>query len=85
MKLNVAGTVNRLNVEHRTSNIERPILMALRFIDFKTSESQTATTSLRHELRPNIVCRRQSSRISKSRFAPGLRSCFGGVDLLSVF
>jgi hypothetical protein len=36
----LAGTVNRLNVEHRTSNIERPILMTLRFIDFKTSEPQ---------------------------------------------
>jgi len=29
------------NVEHRTSNIERPILMALRFIYFKTNEPQT--------------------------------------------
>jgi len=25
MKLHIVGTVNRLNVEHRTSNIERPI------------------------------------------------------------
>ena len=47
MKLRLAGTVNRLNVEHRTSNIERPILMTLRFIDFKTSESQPATSSPR--------------------------------------
>jgi len=31
MKLRLAGTVNRLNVEHR-------ILMTLRFIYFKTSE-----------------------------------------------
>ena len=31
-------TVIRMNVEHRTSNIERPILMALRFIYFKTNE-----------------------------------------------
>jgi hypothetical protein len=44
MKLHVVGTVNRLNVEHRTSNIERPILIALRFIDFKTSEPQPATS-----------------------------------------
>jgi hypothetical protein len=36
----LAGTVNRLNVEHRTPNIERPILTTLRFIDFKTSEPQ---------------------------------------------
>jgi hypothetical protein len=40
MKLHLDGTVNRLNVEHRTSNIECPILMTLRFIDFKTSEPQ---------------------------------------------
>ena len=26
VKLHIVGTVNRLNVEHRTSNIERPIL-----------------------------------------------------------
>ena len=31
-----------LNVEHRTPNIERRILMTLRFIDFKTREQQTA-------------------------------------------
>ena len=40
MKLHVAETVNRLNVEHRTLNVERPILMALRFIYFITSEPQ---------------------------------------------
>jgi hypothetical protein len=34
MKLRLAGTVKRLNVQHRTSNIERPILMTLRFIDY---------------------------------------------------
>jgi hypothetical protein len=34
MKLRLAGTVKRLNVEHRTSNIERRILMPLRFILF---------------------------------------------------
>jgi hypothetical protein len=38
MKLRLAGTMKRLNVEHRTSNIERRILMTLRFIDFKTSQ-----------------------------------------------
>jgi hypothetical protein len=32
MKLQVAETVNELNVEHRTPNIERSIMMALRFI-----------------------------------------------------
>jgi len=40
MKLRLSETVKRLNVEHRTPNIEHRILMTLRFIDFKTSESQ---------------------------------------------
>jgi hypothetical protein len=40
MKLQMAGTAKGLNVEHRTSNIERRILMTLRFIYFKTSEPQ---------------------------------------------
>ena len=40
MKLRLTGTENRLNVEHRTPNIERPILMTLRFIYFNTSEPQ---------------------------------------------
>ena len=37
-------TVKRLNVEHRTPNIERRILKTLRFIDFKTSKPQPATS-----------------------------------------
>jgi hypothetical protein len=40
MKLRLVGTVKRLNVEHRTPNIQRPILMTLCFIYFKTSESR---------------------------------------------
>jgi len=32
-------TVNRLNIEHRTFNIEHPILMALCFIYFKADKS----------------------------------------------
>jgi hypothetical protein len=40
MKLRLAGVAKRLNVEHRTPNIERPILMALRLIYLKTSEPQ---------------------------------------------
>jgi hypothetical protein len=40
MNLPLTGTVKRINVEHRTPNIERPILMALRFTHFKKSESQ---------------------------------------------
>jgi hypothetical protein len=50
VKLRLAGTANRLNVEHRTSNIERRILMALRFIESKTSESQPATSSAESNL-----------------------------------
>ena len=44
MKLRLAGTENA-NAEHRTSNIERRILMALRFIESEISESQPATGS----------------------------------------
>jgi hypothetical protein len=40
MKLRLAGTMNRWNVEHRTSNVEHRILMTLRFFYFKTSEPQ---------------------------------------------
>ena len=38
MKLHVIASVNRLNVEHRTSDFERPIIMVLRFIYFKMNE-----------------------------------------------
>ena len=99
MKLRIIGTVNRLNVEHRTSNIKHPILMTLRFIYLKTSKPQNTDlhaacdefpsansgAGLRHEFRPNIACRRQSNRISKDRFASSLRSHFGGVGLLSHY
>ncbi len=72
MKLRLAWTVNRLNVEHRTSNIERPILMALRFIYFKTSEPQNteqqpATSSPRRARA--WACRKQPNRISKDSIA----------------
>jgi len=40
MKLHMFGTSKKLNVEHRTPNVEHPILMALRFIYFKNSESR---------------------------------------------
>jgi len=48
MRLRLAGAVNHakgvilrhMNVEHRTSNIERPIMMALRLIYFQKSEPQ---------------------------------------------
>ncbi|CAB1057000.1 hypothetical protein D1BOALGB6SA_1739 [Olavius sp. associated proteobacterium Delta 1] len=40
---------------------------------------------LRQELKPNIACPRQSNRISKDYFAPGLRSLFGEVGLLRLY
>jgi general secretion pathway protein J len=40
MKLRQIGVVKRLNVEHRTLNIERPILMALRFLYLRPTEPQ---------------------------------------------
>jgi hypothetical protein len=40
IRLRLSGTVKRLNVEHRTPNIERRILMTLRFVYFLTSEPQ---------------------------------------------
>ena len=48
-----AGTPKRMNVEHRTSNVERPILMALRFSCIKKSESQ------------NIECRKEQSPVQR--------------------
>jgi len=36
----VSSLIEKETNEHRTSNIERPILMALRFVYFKTSEPQ---------------------------------------------
>jgi len=47
MKLRLPGTVKRLNVEHRTSNIERRILMTLRFIYFKISEPHLAMSPVK--------------------------------------
>ena len=40
MKLRLSETVNKLNIEHRTPNIEHPILMALRLIYIKANEPQ---------------------------------------------
>jgi hypothetical protein len=53
MKPHLIKTVKRLNVEHRTFNFERPILMALRFIYLKQAN--------RYIL--------QGGQVSKSRFA----------------
>ena len=43
MELHLSETVNGLNVEHRTSSIERPILTALRLIYFSPSEPLNPT------------------------------------------
>jgi len=40
MKLPVYSDKKLLNIEHRTSNIEHPILMALRFIYLNAKESR---------------------------------------------
>jgi len=65
-------TENRLNVEHRTPNIERPILMTLRFIYFKTREPLPATSS--------------PQRARGLRLSEGSRIEFRRVDsLYSVF
>ncbi len=57
MKLGLAGTEKRLNVEHRTSNIERPILMTLRFIYFKKrlSKAKPHFDILRFDIRYSAV------------------------------
>ena len=50
MKLQVAGAENRLNVKHRTPNIERRILMTLRFIDFKINGTKACGETVGLEL-----------------------------------
>jgi hypothetical protein len=58
-----------MNIEHRTSNIERRILMTLRFIDFKTSEPQTATIRSVLSSPPSGSLRQtQGLRLSKAAF-----------------
>ena len=80
------GTVNRMNVEHRTSNIERPILMALRFIYFKTSEPQNTEPQpcdepIGRELTNDSPRRARGLSLSKAA-----ESNFEGLDsLCSVF
>jgi len=44
MNLRQFRVLKRLNVEHRTSNIEHPLWMALRFIYLKTNEPQICFT-----------------------------------------
>jgi hypothetical protein len=68
MKLRLAGTVKRLNVEHRTSNIEHRILMTLRFIDFKTSESQNQPEADKFRRVGALAQRRRLRRVLLSLF-----------------
>jgi hypothetical protein len=85
MKLRLSGAVKRLNVEHRTSNIERPILMTLRFIDFKTSEPQLATSpsassGLEYVESSRIEFRRKASLLQRRRLLRVLLSSFNKID-----
>ncbi|UCD78018.1 MAG: hypothetical protein JSW26_21800 [Desulfobacterales bacterium] len=43
MKLQKAGPIKGLNVEHRTSNVERPMWVALCFLYFKKRESKPSS------------------------------------------
>ena len=83
MKFRLTGAVKRLNVEHRTPNIERRILMTLRFIDFKKSEPQPATGSSVVSSESNDSPRRvrglRLSKASESRFEGQIRSCSAGA------
>ena len=45
-KLFFAEKAEKMNIEHRTPNIERRILMALRFVYFKSSEPQNVERQL---------------------------------------
>jgi hypothetical protein len=54
-KPHLVGPVNGLNVEHRTSNIERPMWMALRFIYFKKSESKFDVGGSMFDVRRSLV------------------------------
>ena len=74
IKLRLPGTVKRLNVEHRTSNIERRILMTLRFNYFKTSELQNtepqpATSPSAVSSGSNGSLRQQAQGLSLSKAA----------------
>jgi len=59
---------NSEQIEHRTSNIERPILMTLRFIGFKTSESQNLPEADKFRRVDSLVQRRRLRRVLPSLF-----------------
>ena len=72
MTLRAAGAVKIR--ERRTSNFQH-----------RTSNIDDAALYLILKQANRSLRRAQPNRISKSRFAPGLRSHFGGVGLLSFF
>jgi hypothetical protein len=90
MKLHVVGTANRLNIEssladtHRTSNAEHRIMMALRFIYFKTSEPQNNEyrTAACNEL-SRVEFRRLVSLARRVRRV--LLSSFNKIDRIQSF
>jgi hypothetical protein len=63
MKLQVAEAEKRLNVEHRTPNIERPILMTLRFIDFIINGTKACGETFGLELTAEGLSRIEFSRV----------------------
>jgi hypothetical protein len=48
MKLQLAGIVKRLNVEHRTSNIEHRMTITLRFVDLELDGTYSLPEATRH-------------------------------------
>ena len=55
------ATVKKLNVEHRTSNFQRPILMALRFIYFKKAKRRILNHQLSRSGRPTCAAKAPGS------------------------
>ncbi len=62
-----------MNVEHRTSNVERPILLALRFIYFKICDSHNIESTKANNYRTeefrsvfSLVQRRCLRRVSRN-------------------
>jgi hypothetical protein len=66
MKLHIVGTANRLNLEHRTSNIEHRILNTLRFIDFKLNRTTARASRSALSRSPRVHDRGAHSQRAKS-------------------
>ena len=63
MKLRLPGTVKSLNVEHPTPNIERRILMTLRFIYLKKMRTAACDEPFGCELRVERLSRFEFRRV----------------------